>query len=181
MYIAHEQIASNDPRLDDRIVEIGKWWMYQIVYVDTQAHPDIRTDWLNGVELPENVAKAHIFAASVDGELTVLKKVFNDTTEIILPSSGGNQEYFKEMYDLTETDKANARDFIKTILKLHVKNHLPMETGMNPAGTDTRLYNVIDNAGTLNDIQKVMKHYFDVDACAYTAGIKRNPEFPVNW
>ena len=51
----------------------------------------------------------------------------------------------------------------------------------NPADTLTRLNQVIDNTQTLNDMQMVMKNYFDVDCSAYTVGQPKNPAFTVNW
>lgn len=177
MFIVYETIASNDPRRAETLRDIGKFWHYSVAEVADGTY----VEWLKGQELPESVAKTWILATSVNGEITVLKSNVGSHDEIILPSSGGNQGYYKETYFLTDTDKTLTKNFIQAVLKLEVKNKLIGDGVKNHPDTATRLNEVIDNAQTLNDIQMVMKSYFDVDVCAYTQGKPRNPLFTVNW
>ena len=177
MYIIYETIASNDPRRSPGIRDFGTFWHYTVAEVTPGTH----VDWLKGMEVSEAVAKVWILVTSVDGEITVLKSNVDSYADIILPSSGGNQGYYKETYFLTDTDKTLAKNFLGTVLKIEAKNKLSTDGMKNPADTLTRLNQVIDNAQTLNDMQMVMKNYFDVDCCGYTANQPKNPAFTVNW
>jgi hypothetical protein len=177
MYIIYETIASNDPRRSPGIRDFGSFWHYTVAEVAPGTH----VDWLKGQEVSEAVAKVWILVTSVDGEITVLKSKVDSYAEIILPSSGGNTGYYKETYFLTDTDKTLAKNFLGTVLKIEAKNKISTDGMKNPADTLARLNQVIDNTQTLNDMQMVMKNYFDVDCSAYTVGRPKNPEFTVNW
>jgi hypothetical protein len=177
MYIIYETIASNDPRRSPGIRDFGTFWHYTVA----EVAPGTYVDWLKGQEVSEAVAKVWILVTSVDGEITVLKSKVDSYAEIILPSSGGNTDYYKETYFLTDTDKTLAKNFLGTVLKIEAKNKISTDGMKNPADTLTRLNQVIDNTQTLNDMQMVMKNYFDVDCSAYTVGQSKMPAFSVNW
>ena len=184
MYIVYETIASNDPRVDPRIKVIGKFWHYDIAYVAPEDEADTRVDWLKGAVVTEKVAFANKFAGAVDGEVTLLNKDFKSYDEIVFATNASQMDaenYVRQVYFLKDEDLKNARDFIAECLKLQVKNYITPDTMKNPPGTDTRLYEVIANATTLNQIQMVMKSYFACDVNLYTTTRPKNNTFDVNW
>ena len=184
MYIVYETIASNDPRIDPRIKNIGKFWHFDVAYIDPADEADTRIDWLKGAVIPEHIAFANKFASAVDGEVTLVTKNFTSYDEIVFATNASQMDaenYVREVYFLKPEELKNARDFIAECLKLQVKNYITPDTMKNPVGTDTRLYEVIANAQTLNQIQMVMKSYFDCDVNLYTATRPKQRDFDIVW
>lgn len=181
MYITYETIASNDPRNDSRIQYAGTFWHYTIARIDDSIADQVRYDWLKGVVLDENTAMAHKLATAIDGEITVVNSKFNSYADIAYPTSGGDLNYKKEIYFLTEQDDTRATRYMQAVLENYTDNHLVEDGILNPPGTKQKLIEEISAANTLNEIQMVMKSYFDVDVCLYTQGRPKINKFEVRW
>lgn len=181
MYIIYETIASNDPRRDSRIQDVGSFWHYTVATIDPAVAGGVQIDWLKGEVTTEQIAMAHKLATAVDGEITVRNAKINSYADISYPSSGGDPSYTKETYFLTDIDETYTKTFMQKVCKIHIKNHLNCDGMKNPPGTDVKLNEEIDKAVNVNQMQIFMKDYFDVDCSAYTANRPRAPKFTVNW
>lgn len=181
MFIIYETIASNDPRYDPKIKNIGSFWNYTIARVDPADEATTRVDWLKGEIVSEQVALANKLASSVNGELTVVNANFTSYDELSFPSSGGDNNYVKQTYFLTDVDKTNAKNFLAVMLKNYVKHHLVCDGVKNPVDTAQRLYEEIDNTLSLNDMQILARNYFEAEFSAYVVNRPKTPKFPVNW
>ena len=180
MYIIFETIGFDDPRMDARIQVIGKWWHYDIAFIDDQ-HTDLTSAYqllLKGVELTEVVAKSNKLCDSNDGEIALVNANFTNYDEIVQPSSlSSGNSYVKQMYFLTDEDKANCVAFMKAGMKLHTNKYLTTDDAKK-----TRLLELIDqlDPNDLNATQMFLHSYFPWDN-GYTNLKPRTREFDVPW
>ena len=181
MFIIYETIASNDPRRDSRIQDIGSFWHYTVARIDPSVANGVQVDWLKGDVTTEQIAMAHKLASSVDGEITVVNANISSYADISYPSSGGNQGYTKQTYFLTDVDKTYTKTFLQKVCKIHIKNHLVCDGTKNPVGTDVKLNEEIDNAYDVNQMHILMRNYFEMDCSAYTVNRPKDPKFVVKW
>lgn len=175
MYIMYESIAGNDPRLNSKIKEIGKFWHVTISYIAPEDEADVITGWLNGEVVEEAVAKADKFTNAYERELSVMT-LASAPEDLIVATSGGNAFYKKEAYFLTDDDAKNAIACMKVGMRVFTKNHCKDED------IKTQLLAKIEQVGEydLEAAQLFMATYFDFET-AYTQGKYRVPEFTVNW
>jgi hypothetical protein len=170
IYIIHEAISGNDPRLDSRMEEFGEFWHYTVTRFP--ADQDIVYHWLNGTVVPERVAKAYKFTSAHDNEISVRKatSIWDD-----LADGSGDTEAEKIYYRLDPNDQANAVEFFKTVMKLHIENHA------DPSSRHTQtLKSMIDRLGSVTESQVLMYDYFDV-GFPCTATRARRPNFEVKF
>jgi hypothetical protein len=171
----YESVAGNDPRLNSKIKEIGKFWHIAISYIAPEDEADVITGWLNGEVVEESVAKADKFTCAYERELSVMTAVA-EVEDLVIATSGGNQFYKKEAYFLTDDDAKNAIACMKVGMRIFTKNHCKDEE------IKAQLLAKIDQVGEydLEAAQLFMATYFDFET-AYTQGKHRIPEFTVNW
>lgn len=180
MYIIYETIGFDDPRMDPRIQVIGKWWHFDVAMIDDQ-HTDLTSAHqllLKGEELTESVAKANKLCDSNDGEIALVNANFNSYDEIVQPSSlSSGNAYVKQMYFLTDNDKANSVAFMKAGMRIYTNKHL-----LNDNDKKTRLLQLIDQLDPLdlNATQMFLHSYFPWDN-GYTNLKPRTREFDVPW
>ena len=169
MYIIHETLPSNDPRINEKTSVFGHYWHFTIRYIPDNEN--IYLDWINHEVLSEEVANSYKISGSYKGTVSVSRPV-NNINDVV--SSSGDVEYKKYIYTLTEADKENVVKLMKSAMKLYSKNHLTDQEVFE------KLMNKIDSALTIEDCNRVMYDYFNVSS-ASTNNTPKNPEFEVNW
>jgi len=173
MYILYETLPSNDPRLTTNIQHRANAWHYSIAYVNNDSLVEHPISWLDYTELTSDEAECHRFMNVLDGEIPVMINKTNPA-DLVSPTSYGDNDYEKQMYQLTKSDLNNTVALMKKIMKLHAKNHSTDETVRN------RLYQGIDALSEITETQMFMATYFEWE-CAYTALQDKIQEFPVKW
>ena len=175
MYIVYEAISNADPRYDPRIQEIGKFWHYTVAYIADGDVPNVITSWLKAEEISEAVAKSNKFAAANNGELTVVNRKATNYEDIISPTSGGNNNYKKDIYFLTPQNKTDSVAFIKIVMKMYANSKAPEDVA-------AKLVEKIEalDPNDLDTAQHIMYTYFPWSIAA-TEGLPRNREFDVPW
>ncbi|MGY8864117.1 MAG: hypothetical protein ACKVJK_00675 [Methylophagaceae bacterium] len=171
IYIIHETIAGNDPRWQPGMELIGDFWNYSV----STAPDGTFVDWLHGKVVGEFVAKSYKFVTARDGEIPVAK--MTNVYEQIVQDTGDTHtaEGPKFYYDLTEQDTNNGIQFMKTVMELHIQNHLDANNGYVNA-----LRQMISGMETLDQGQRIMYDYFDCNF-ASTNMTPRKPTFKVEW
>lgn len=183
MYIVYESISNTDPRYDPKIQEIGKFWHYTVAYIAPEDQPNVIISWLKPEELTEEVAKANKFAAANNGELTVVNASATNYEDIVSPTSGGNNNYKKQIYFLTPQNKTAATAFMKKVLKMYTISHLTGSRGQEiNLELKTNLLAKIDalDPNDLDAAQLFAYTYFPWSIAA-TEGRPKNREFEVPW
>ena len=173
IYIIHESVPGNDPRLDPKMERIGDFWHY--VVQKFPADRDIVWKWLNGEQVTENIAKAYKFTSAYENEISVRKST--NIYEEISGASGDTEDLdeTKIYYRLTQVDQQNAVEFFKTVMRIHVKNY----TEENSKNAHT-LLKMIERAATISECQDLMYDYFDV-GFPINVRRKRAPKFQIHW
>lgn len=124
MYILHETVAGNDPRLHPAMQVFGTYWHYTVTYIPDDVAGSVYYDWLKPEVISEDVAKAYKFTGASNNELTVKKSASN--WEELATASGeslsGHGEKF--IYELTTKDRANCVSFLKAMIKNYVTNRV---------------------------------------------------------
>lgn len=171
IYIIHETIASNDPRWMKGMERIGDFWNYTV----TTAPDGTYIDWLNGKVVSEKIAKSYKFVTAANGEIPVAKQT--NIYEQIVQDTGDTHtaEGPKFYYDLTAQDTNNGIEFLKSVMELHIKNHLDPNNGYIP--TLTKMANEITS---LDQGQRLMYDYFDCNFPTTNLSA-RKPTFKVDW
>jgi len=118
MYILHETVASNDPRLDPRIKTKTNVWHYTIS--ELNPNEGIITSWLNPVEVTEEELVASKFTNVMDNMVPILVNTAN-RVDMVEPTSFGDPTYEKIMYTLTATDKSNLVSLMKKMMNYMLK------------------------------------------------------------
>lgn len=122
MYIIHETVAGNDPRLHPKMTRYANYWHYTIHIVPDNEN--IYVDWLNGEVISEKVAKAYKFCSSKNGEMSVRKST-TIYEEIESASSEADLGLGpKIIYELTLEDQQNAVELLRVIIKNFAKNRI---------------------------------------------------------
>lgn len=167
-----DTVSSNDPRLDPRIIFTGKFWHLTIAYIAPEYESEVIYSWLNATVIPEAVAKADKFCSAYQNEISVLTLTPGSYEDIVIPTSGGNSQYVKETYFLTETDKRNAIICMQEAMKIWANSHYSHNVAQLLEQID--LLDPVD----LNGAQMFMATYFDFDT-AYTNGKTKYRDFDV--
>lgn len=175
MYIIYESISNTDPRFDTKIQEMGKFWHYTVAYIAPEDESTVITSWLKAEEVSEAVAKANKFAYANNGELTVVNRKATSYEDIVSPTSGGNNNYKKDILFLNPQQKTDSVSFIKICMKMYANSKAPEETA-------TKLIEKIEalDPNDLDAAQYFMYTYFPWSIAA-TEGRPRNKEFEVPW
>ena len=173
IYIIHENVPGNDPRLDPNMQRMGDFWHY--IVQKFPAGKDIVWSWLKGEQVSENVAKAYKFTSSYENEISVRKST--NVYEEIADGSGDTEDLdqTKIYYRLTTADQQNCVEFFKTVMRIHIKNHTE-ENSKNAQA----LLKMIDQLTTVTACQDLMYDYFDV-GFPVNVRRKRAPTFKMNW
>jgi hypothetical protein len=174
MYIVFETLASNDPRLDPKMNIFGKYWHYSIAFIAPEHEESVYLKWMPHEVISEKVAKSDKLASSIDGEIALLVKNFGTYEEIIAPTSGGDNNYRKQLYYLTPEDDKNCTDLLKAIAKIHILTKLSAD---NEPNVKERLLTMVSQLTNLNDAQVFFHNYFGVQLTAYTHKLENTAEF----
>ena len=173
IYIIHESVPGNDPRLDPSMERIGDFWNY--VVQQFPADQDIVWSWLKGEQVTESVAKSYKFTPAHENEISVRKST--NIYEEISGASGDTEDLdqTKIYYRLTPVDQQNTVEFFKTVMRIHVRNYTE-ENSKNAQA----LLKMVNQLQTVTACQDLMYDYFDV---GFPINIrrKRAPKFKINW
>lgn len=169
MYIIHETLSSDDPRVHPEIVTIGDYWHFTISYVP--PNKGIFLDWLPHEKLSEEVARSFPLTNAYKGVVS-LSKPYTNKSEIVTAS--GDVEWKKHIYKLTAKDKQDVVLLIKAAMRLFSKTHLTNEK------TLTKLLKEISSLNTMEDCDLAFYNYFGMSS-ATTHGLERDPKFPIKW
>jgi hypothetical protein len=145
MYIIHETVAGDDPRLHPSMKLFGSWWHYTIRHVPDNEN--IYVDWLNGVVVTEEIAKAHKFCSAVNGELTVKRNTTN--WDDLLHASNENADGPKAIYELTVRDNENCINFLRATLGVFIQNRVADYTEKQ------RLTQLIQEANSIDQLKRI--------------------------
>ena len=173
IYIIHEAVPGNDPRLDPQMEMLGDFWHYQIHKFP--ANQDIVWKWFHGEQVTENVAKAYKFTSAHENEISVRKST--NIYEELADGSGDTEDLdeTKIYYRLTSVDQQNCVEFFKTVMRIHIKNHTEKNSK-----TAQALLKMVDQLTTVTACQELMYDYFDVGFPVNNRR-KRSPKFNINW
>lgn len=165
MYIIIEDIRSDDPRLDERMVHFGDFWHYDVRYIAPEHESDVYIKWLKHEILDEAVARCYKFAGAVNNEVTVVADGASsqDNSNIQLTSS----QTAKSIVFLSQENITNTVLFLKAAARFHIKHHLQNKE------TESALYAELDKCATIADCQMFMATYFDLQF-AYTVNKEKN-------
>ena len=169
MYIIFESIASDDPRVDARIKTISTTWHHTIGYIAPEDESNVRIDWLKATPITRDVAHAHHFTNALEGEISIMRNIA-DASDIIQPTSFGDNNYEKINYKLTSVDELNTVALLKALMLNYAEAHLTEETGLLQIRAN------VPTLTTLKDTQMFMATYFEWE-CAYTANKEKRPLF----
>jgi len=167
MYIIHETLAGNDPRLDPRAKAIGSYWHFTIrevqdgVYIDRIPHEKLSAEVAKSVKL-----------TGAYKDVISLSRPANNIDEIQQVS--GDVEWQKYVYKLTKQDKKNVVVLMKTAMNMYAKTHLEDQETLH------KLIEVVNSASTIEGCEYVLYHYFNVGS-ATTNGKPKEPKFIVKW
>jgi hypothetical protein len=173
MYIIHETVAGNDPRLLPSMELVGGYWSYTIRRVPDDL-PSTYIDWLKAEVISESVARAYKFCGAKDNEITVRKstKVYE---EIASASSEADMSQGPKIYYyLTGEDVVNTTSLLKTIMLNHTNNHLKNQE------VKPQLVKLINACNTIEDAHRVLANYFGCEN-ATTYGKPKTPIISVEW
>jgi hypothetical protein len=149
MYIVHETVAGDDPRLHPSMQMFGSFWHYTIRYIPDNEN--VYIDWLKGAVISEDVAKAHKFTSAVNGELTVKKNTSN--WDELLHASSENMNGPKAIYELTVRDHDNCVAFLKATFGIFIK------TRVLDATDSQRLTEMVQTATTIEQLKRIQSQY----------------------
>ena len=170
MYIIHQSITGNDPRLHESFVEVGHYWHFTITQVpDDQG---IYIDWLSYLELPEEVAKCSILTNNYKGVVSLTKPT-NRVEDMVTAS--GDIEWEKYVYRLTDQDKQNVTALMKSAMKLYATDTLDDRKLLK------KLLNKVESCQNQEDCEQIMHHYYKVSLSPTTNKQPREPEFNIKW
>ena len=169
MYIIHETLSSEDPRVHPEIVRVGDYWHFTISYIP--PNKGIFIDWLPHEKLDEDVAKSYPLTNAYKGVVS-LAAPFTKKDDIVTAS--GDVEWKKYVYKLTTKDKQNVVLLIKAAMRLFAKQHITSEKTLK------KLMKEITNINTMEDCDLVFYNYFNMSN-ATTHGLERTPKFQVKW
>jgi len=168
MYIIHETLADNDPRLDSRTRAIGDYWHFTIRQI---LDSSVYIDWLDYIEISESVAKSHKIVNSYKGIISLSEPASN-LDEVSKASA--DTEYKKYIYELTDEDKKNVMILMKSAMKLFAESHLINKDALS------RLLREIEYADSIERCEYVLHHYFGVGSATMN-NQPRKPAFKVEW
>jgi hypothetical protein len=155
MFIIFEAIVIEDPR----IKRTGDFWHFTVAEIDDAEIDSIdQLKHINYVVVAQNIAQADRLCYALHGrELHVKSGIeINTYDDLIQHTSFGDNEYTKQIYYLTDENDADATEFLKTIMKLYMKNH-PVPDKDTEAEQVTALIDALTN---LYDAQMLAAQYF---------------------
>lgn len=172
MYIIIEDIRSDDPRLDERMVYRGDFWHYNVRYIAPEHESDVYIKWLKHEILDEAVAKCYKFVGAVNNEVTVVANAASsqDNPNVQLTSS----QTAKSIVFLSQENITNTVLFLKAAARFHIKLHLQNKE------VETALDAELDKCATIADCQMFMATYFDLQF-TYTVNKEKNKKFQVSF
>ena len=173
MYILFETVASDDPRLDPKIQIKAYAWHYSIAFINDSDASKLYLDWLGYDEITQDESYCNKFLNTLDGEISVMVNKSNPA-DLVEPTSYGDNDYEKQIYVLTQTDRNNTVSLMKKIMKLHAQKHCSDEQ------TKSRLLTGINQLSSLEETQMFFATYFEWE-CAYTATKDKMQEFATTW
>lgn len=169
MYIIHETLSSEDPRVHPEIVKVGDYWHFTISYIP--PNKGIFIDWLPHEKLSEDVAKSYPLTNAYRGVVS-LSKPFTKKEDIVTAS--GDVEWKKFIYKLTSKDKENVVLLIKAAMRLFAKTHLTNDKTLK------KLLKEISTINTMEDCDLVLYNYYGMSS-ATTHGLEKQPKFTIKW
>jgi hypothetical protein len=169
MYIIHETLASNDPRIHPDTVVIDHYWHFTTRYIP--PNKGIYIDWMPHEKISEDVAKSCKLTGAYKGVVSVSKPV---TKASDIQGSSGDVEWKKYIYTLTKKDKENAVLLMKAAMRLYAQKYLTDQKTLK------RLINEVNTADTIEKCQLVLYHYYDIGS-ALTNGLPKEQKFKVEW
>lgn len=170
VYIIHQTIANDDPRLHPDAVVVGDYWHFTIRYIPPEK--DIYIDWLNYLELPEGAAKSSVLTNNYKGVVSLVKPV--DKVDDIVTASG-DVEWEKHVYRLTEEDKQNVTMLIKTAMRLYATENLTDNKKLK------KLLQKVNACTNQEECENILHHYYKVSTSPITHNTPREPEFNIKW
>lgn len=168
MYIIHETLSDNDPRIDPTTSAVGDYWHFTIRHVPDSS---VYLDWLSYEILPEEVAKTHRIVNSYKGVISIAAPA-SSVDEIVHASA--DTEYKKYIYELTDKDKKNVIELMKAAMRLFAREHLQNRDVLD------RLLREVELADTIERCEYVLHHYYGVGS-ATMINQPQKPAFSVQW
>jgi hypothetical protein len=169
MYIIHETLAGNDPRIHPETVVVGDYWHFTIRYIP--PNKGIFIDWLPHENISEEVAKCCMLTGSYKGVLSISKPV---TKKEDIVNASGDVEWKKYIYKLSAKDKENVVIIMKTAMRLYANTYITDQKTLK------RLIKEVNSTSTIESCEHLLHHYYGVGS-ATTNGLPRNPEFNIKW
>jgi hypothetical protein len=169
MYIIHETLPQNDPRIHPDTSVVGNYWNFTIRYIP--PNKGIYIDWVPHEKLSEEVANSYKITGAYKGVVSVSKPV---TKVSDVQGSSGDVEWKKYIYVLTKTDKANVVLLMKAAMRLYAQAHLQDQKSLK------KLINEVNSVDTIEQCQHILYHYYNIGS-ALTNGLPKEPKFKVEW
>lgn len=160
MFIVFESIASNDPRWCEELLRFSNFWIYTVARVNDNFVNEYDINSINAEIINESLARSSIFAAAVDGKISLRQNTETHSNlldpyseGILCTFSGGDK---KVDYHLTAEDKKHAVDFIKVVLKNYAKYHIVAEHERSNFVAE------VEDCNSIEDCNWIMYNYLDV-------------------
>lgn len=169
MFIIHETLPGNDPRIHPETVVVGDYWHFTIRYIP--PNKGIFIDWLPHEKISEEVARSCKLVGAYKGVVSVSKPV-TKVGDIV--SASGDVEWKKYIYVLTKKDKENVVSLMKAAMRLYAQAHLKDQKTLK------KLINEVNICDTMEQCQMVLYYYYNI-ASALTNGLSKEPKFKVDW
>jgi hypothetical protein len=151
--------------MDARLSKVGQFWQYKILAVAAGQEGTVTADLtkLKAVVVPDRLLGADRYLhADLNYALSI--KPLPDGTipgyqDLVLATNDYNtREFKKQIYYLTDQNKADALELLKLILSMHIRHR-------TRKGHETHakaLRNEIQASTELNNCKKLMEIYFDM-------------------
>jgi len=168
MYIIHPTIADNDPRIPKGSKVVGDYWHFTMRYIPDGAY----IDWINYIELSEEVAKSAVLTNAYRDVVSVTEPV--SKAEDIVTASG-DVEWEKYVYRLTDKDKENVTVLIKSAMRLYANENLTDKKILK------KLLQKVEACSTKEECELILHNYYKVTASPAMNKTPREPEFNIKW
>lgn len=163
MFIVSETLAGNDPKLLPEMVRYYTWWLYTVYEIPEGTAFNV-ADY-DAEIVSENVAKSAKFANAKpqDGIWKIgLRTGTLAHEEVFMSSTEADGE--KTYYTLTDEDQNNARDFMKSAMRVHVNKHftkvLTEADKLKYGSKKNVLLAEIQNCNNMVDVKKLLHNKF---------------------
>ena len=177
MYILFESKQWEDKRVE----HFGKHWFYIIGYIKPEDEESVDLTPFDCTIISSAVAHADLLVTAVDGKTVIAKGAMKEVmtrSDMVYPTSYGDNDFAKDYYFLTDDDTYNACTLLKEIMLLQIKGH-----GHRKDQEALRqLIKALDDLpmDNLNNVQMFMSTYFEYET-PHTQFAKKNPTINIKF